>query len=69
MLLVCHEYENASAALAALKEAVEAGEISMDRLDEAVTRILKMKADYNITSAPVETPDVAALNARTQAFY
>lgn len=69
MLLVCHEYENAATALAALKEAVENGEITMDRLDEAVTRILRMKADYNITSEPVGTPDTAALNARTQEFY
>lgn len=69
MLLVCHEYENVAEALTALKEAVKSGIITTDRLDEAVTRILKLKADYNITSEPVEMPDVASLNARTQEFY
>lgn len=69
MLLICHEYENVTEALTALKEAVETGRITPDRLDEAVTRILRLKADYNITSETVEMPDVAALNARTQEFY
>lgn len=69
MLLICHEYENVDKALTALKKAVGSGKITMDRLNEAVTRILKLKADYNITSETVEMPDVAALNERTKEFY
>lgn len=69
MLLVCHEYENVNEALTALKEAVRSGEISPDRLDQAVTRILKLKADYNVTSDPVTLPDLEKMNAITQEFY
>lgn len=69
MLLVCHEYENIEEAITALKEAVQSGEVSMERLNEAVTRILQLKADYNVTSDPVTLPDLEKMNARTQEFY
>ena len=49
--------------LDALLEAVVNGRISVERLDESVYRILALKAEYGLTNAPVETPDVAALNA------
>lgn len=69
MLLVCHEYENVDEALTALRDAVRSGEISMDRLDQAVMRILQLKADYNVTSDPVTLPDLEKMNAKTQEFY
>ena len=63
LLLVCHGADNLTAARDALLEAVGNGRISVERLDESVYRILALKAEYGLTNAPVETPDVAALNA------
>ena len=41
--LVCHEYELQKKAYETLLKAVKSGEISEDRIDESVRRILKMK--------------------------
>lgn len=41
--LVCHEYDLQKKAYDALMNAVKSGEISEDRIDESVRRILKMK--------------------------
>lgn len=63
-LLVCHGADNLTAARAALLDAVESGRISQQRLDESVTRILTLKAEYGLNNNPVPAPDVAALNAQ-----
>lgn len=41
--LVCHEHENYLAVISALKQAILAGEIPLARVDEAVTRVLRLK--------------------------
>lgn len=64
VLLVCHGQDNLQAAYEALLDAVESGRISQQRLDESVSRILKLKADFALTNDPVPTPDVDELNAR-----
>lgn len=65
LLLVCHGTDNLTAARDALLNAVEEGRITMERLNESVYRILKLKADYDVTNLPVdETVDVDALNER-----
>lgn len=61
-LLVCHQQSNVEDARTALLDAVSAGRISMERLDESVTRILKMKADYQLDRSPVPMPNVSAMN-------
>ena len=67
LLLVCHEADNLTAARDALLEAVDSGRISAERLDESVYRILSLKLDWELTNAPVEVPDVDALNAQIEA--
>ena len=64
LLLVCHEADNLTAARDALLSAVDAGRISMERLDESVYRILSLKQEYGLTNDPVDQPDIEALNAR-----
>ena len=68
LLLVCHEADNLTAARDALLSAVDAGRISMERLDESVYRILSLKQAYGLTNDPVDQPDIEALNARIQAI-
>lgn len=43
IVLVCHEYEHEAAVYLGLLEAVEKGEITEERVDASVRRILKMK--------------------------
>lgn len=62
VLLVCHGADNLRLAYDALLAAVDSGRISMERLDESVSRILKLKADYALNNDPVPAPDVDALN-------
>lgn len=68
--LVCHGWEAAREAHAALLEAVESGRISMSRLDDSVRRILALKLDetYRVDDAPLDPPDLAQLNAAVQAI-
>ena len=68
LLLVCHEADNLTAARDALLSAVDAGRISMERLDESVYRILSLKQEYGLTNDPVDQPDIEALNARIGAI-
>lgn len=68
LLLVCHEADNLTAARDALLSAVDAGRISMERLDESVYRILSLKREYGLTNDPVDQPDIEALNAGIQAI-
>ena len=68
LLLVCHGADNLAAAHAALVDAVDSGRISMERLDESVYRVLSLKAVYGLSNAPVEVPDIKALNDRIAAL-
>ena len=68
LLLVCHEADNLTAARDALLSAVDAGRISMERLDESVYRILSLKQEYGLANDPVDGPDVEALNAQIGAI-
>lgn len=64
LLLVCHKTENLKAAYDGLLAAVDSGRITGERLDESVRRILTVKGEYGVTSAPVDAPDVAGLNEK-----
>lgn len=68
LLLVCHEADNLTAARDALLSAVDAGRISMERLDESVYRILSLKQEYGLTNDLVGQPDVEVLNAQIEAI-
>lgn len=50
---------------ALLKEAVEDGRVSMDVLDEAVGRVLRLKFDLGLFDDPYVDPEYAALNVRS----
>lgn len=67
VLLVCHEAGSVDQVYTALLDAVDAGRITEDRLDQSVRRILTLKQDYGLTSDPVDLPDLDALNARVAA--
>ncbi len=51
MIMVAHDYDNIMKVFSALKKAVEHGDISEERLNESVTRILKLKKKYEISDS------------------
>lgn len=64
LLLVCGNMTDLDQARDALLSAVEDGRISQARLDESVYRLLALKREYHLSNAPVEPPDIDALNAQ-----
>ncbi|MBS4021617.1 MAG: beta-N-acetylhexosaminidase [Dethiobacter sp.] len=48
ILLISHTYKLQQDALDALHEAVEAGDLSEQRIDESVERIIRLKLNYNL---------------------
>ncbi len=61
---VCHNYSNIVEAVTSIKNAVEEGVITEDRIDESVYKILKLKNKYGLADEPVELPDIGDLNKK-----
>lgn len=62
IILVGHGYDNVEKIHAALKDAIEKGEISQQRINESVERIIKLKRKYGINDEKVESPDIEGIN-------
>jgi len=62
IVLVCHSLEMEMQVINALTNAVETGQISTERIDESVYRILKLKQKYQLTDEPVESIDIDQIN-------
>jgi beta-N-acetylhexosaminidase len=48
ILLVCHTYERQLSVLTALMAAVDSGELTEDRIDQSVYRIIRLKKDFGL---------------------
>lgn len=68
MALVCHGADKARQAHSGLLEALQTGELDRQRVEESVRRILTLKRNYGVDTAPVPLPDVEGLNAEIQAI-
>ncbi|WP_163579229.1 beta-N-acetylhexosaminidase [Gracilibacillus saliphilus] len=62
LLLICHEYEHIDAVFAAIEDAVANGEISMQRLNDSVNRVVQLKKKYGVTDEKIASIDVEQLN-------
>ena len=62
IVLVAHRYDQIVKAIEAVKAAVLNGEISEERIDESVERIMKLKQEYNIEDVNVKQANVENLN-------
>lgn len=62
LLLVVHGYNNEIRTINALKNAVETGAVSEERVDESLKRILTLKRKYGITDEEKEFVDVESVN-------
>ncbi|MCQ6561968.1 beta-N-acetylhexosaminidase [Paenibacillus mendelii] len=63
IVLVAHEYGNVDKVIQALKKSVGKGELTEQRIDESVLRILELKQRYELTDEPVAAPALGELNA------
>lgn len=48
IVLVCHEYSNEIKAIEGIKTAIQKGEISEERIEKSLYRIIKIKQKYNL---------------------
>jgi len=66
LMLVAHEYDNVENVFRTLKEAVENGELSEERIDESVRRIQDLKEKYHVTDEATEKPDFSGINEEVE---
>ncbi|MFJ8063517.1 beta-N-acetylhexosaminidase [Psychrobacillus sp. NPDC096426] len=62
IVLIAHDYTNIKKAIDAIVKAVNDGEISVERIDESVNRILSLKEKYNLTNKEVSEVKIQQLN-------
>lgn len=65
ILLVCHGYNKQVSVIEAIKEAVQKGIISKERLNESVYRIIKLKVKYGLTDDKRDKVDTETINSET----
>ena len=68
VLLVCHNEGELALAWQAVLDAVASGRLTEERIDQSVYRILSLKQAYGLTNAPIEMPDLQALNQEIAAL-
>lgn len=62
IVLVCHGYDNEVSVINALKNAVAKGEISKERIEQSVYRILSLKNKYKLKDEIIKSVDVKGIN-------
>ncbi|MCJ8006412.1 beta-N-acetylhexosaminidase [Lederbergia wuyishanensis] len=62
IILVGHDYNNVVKIISSLKTAVQNGEISEQRLNESIGRIIKLKRKYSINDEKVRNPNINEIN-------
>ncbi|ALX50660.1 MULTISPECIES: beta-N-acetylhexosaminidase [Lentibacillus] len=67
-LLVGHNPDLISTVFDKLKEAVENGEISEDRIDESVERITDLKENYQLSNEKKRVPNFQSINKNVEAI-
>ncbi|MGI6406412.1 MAG: beta-N-acetylhexosaminidase [Syntrophaceticus sp.] len=63
IVLVCHSLENEKQVIDALTSAVETDTIPIERVNESVYRILKLKQKYRLTDQPADSVDIDEINS------
>lgn len=62
IILVGHDYNNVVKIISSLKTAVQNGEISEQRLNESIERIIQLKRNYSINDTKVGNPNKNEIN-------
>ncbi len=64
IILICHGYDKQQAAIDSVKAAVSNGDITEERIDESVSRILNLKKTYQLTNQPKEALNIDEINVK-----
>ena len=64
LLLVCYGYDNEIDIINNIKNEVNKGNISIERINESVYRILSLKQEYKISDEKIKKVDVESINSR-----
>nr|WP_225941908.1 beta-N-acetylhexosaminidase [Sporosarcina limicola] len=62
IIMVAHDYEKVKAAVNALRIAVQGGEITEDRINTSVKRVIQLKRNYEMNDEKVEDVDINKVN-------
>ncbi|MFF2753799.1 beta-N-acetylhexosaminidase [Psychrobacillus sp. NPDC058041] len=62
IVLVAHDYQKVKRAIDAIKQAVHNGEVSEERINTSVSRILLLKEKYKLNNERVQELDIKGLN-------
>ncbi|MCJ7687736.1 MAG: beta-N-acetylhexosaminidase, partial [Clostridiaceae bacterium] len=62
IVLVCHGYDNEVTVINAVKNSIINGDISYQRIDESVYRILSLKQKYNLNDEIINSVNVENIN-------
>ncbi len=68
IVLVCHGFDKQETVIKALLAAARSGQISQDRLDQSVYRILKLKRKYVLADTQAGPVDVKSINDQIDAL-
>ncbi len=66
IVLIAHGFSNITSAIEAVKAAVNNGEITEDRINESVRRIIELKQKYQLENKLVPAVDMDKLNANIE---
>lgn len=69
IVLVCHGYDKQETVIKALKAAAQTGKLTMDRIDQSVYRILKLKDKYNLSSDPAQGIEPKIINDKIRLLF
>jgi len=69
IILMAHGDENVQKTFAALKDAIENGDITEERINKSVERILLLKNKYELEDIPTEPIDIEKLNNEMKELY
>ncbi|PYG89567.1 beta-N-acetylhexosaminidase [Ruminiclostridium sufflavum DSM 19573] len=69
IVLVCHTFAKQETVIRAIKSAVSANEISMERIDESVYRIIKLKNKYSLSADAVKKADSKVINEKIKNLF
>lgn len=62
MVLIAHEYRNVKRAIEAIVQAVNTGELTEDRINASVNRVLSLKEKYKVSNNQVKEVDIEQIN-------
>ncbi|WP_075620015.1 beta-N-acetylhexosaminidase [Paenisporosarcina indica] len=66
LILVAHDYAKIVSVINSIEHAVKTGELSEDRIDESVERILNLKMKYELTNEANESFSVGDINQKIE---